>query len=313
MVTTANVKKRKKRRYDSHRITLKSNLLFNGFFIFTTLTCILPLILVVMASITDDVVLRVSGYTLFPKAEDISFRAYEFIFNRSDAIVAAYWNSIVVSLIGTVCGTFIMAMYAYPLSRPNFKYRTFFVWMVLITMLFSAGLVPWFIMYTQVLGLLDTLPVLIIPYLMNAWYVIIMRTFYRTALPEELLESARIDGAGEFRIFFTIALPLSTAGLATVGLFTMLVYWNDWYLPLIFARSESLNTIQNYLRTILESVSFLARMAGQMGGIHVSAADLPSETIRMGIAVVAIGPIIFAYPFFQRYFVKGLTIGAVKG
>jgi putative aldouronate transport system permease protein len=304
-------KRKKKRGYDSHRINSPTNMLFNGFFICTTLACLLPLALVIMASITDDNSLKVNGYSLFPK--DISFNAYEFIFNRGEAIVNAYKNSIVISLIGTLSGTLVMAMYAYPLSRPNFKWRKGFTWLVLITMLFSGGLVPWYIMYTQVLGLLDSLPVLIIPYLMNAWYVLIMRTFYRSALPEELLESARIDGAGEFRIFFTIALPLSTAGLATVGLFTMLAYWNDWYLPLIFARSESLNTIQNYLRTILESVSFLARMAGQMGGIHVSAADLPSETIRMGIAVVAIGPIIFAYPFFQRYFVKGLTIGAVKG
>ena len=308
---TANRTRKKHKEFNSQRIGMPSNILFHSGFIFASLACILPLLVVVMASFTDDISLRVNGYSLFPK--DFSLSAYNIIFRRGDAVLKAFLNSITISLIGTLCGTLVMAMYAYPLSRPNFKSRKLFTWLVLITMLFSGGLVPWYIMYSQVLNMLDTLPVLIVPYLMNAWYVLIMRTFYRTALPEELLESARIDGAGEFRIFFTIALPLSTAGLATVGLFTMLVYWNDWYLPLIFARSDSLDTIQNYLRRILERVEFLARMAGQMGGVTVSVKDLPSETIRMAVAVVAVGPIVFAYPFFQRYFVKGLTIGAVKG
>jgi len=297
--------------YHALRISLFSNIVFNGFFIFVTLACVLPLLLVIMASITDDMTLRLEGYTLFPSK--ISFTAYEFVFRRGDAIVRAFMNSIGITLVGTVVGTFIMALYAYPLSRANFKHRKGFTWYVLITMLFSGGLVPWYIMYTQVLGLLDTMAALIIPYTMSAWYVLIMRTFYKTALPEEIVESARIDGANEFKIFFSIALPLSTAGIATIGLFTMLAYWNDWYLPLIFARSDSLDTIQNYLRRILENVQFLARMAGQLGSITVPVKDLPSETIRMAIAVVAVGPIVFAYPFFQRYFVKGLTIGAVKG
>jgi len=293
------------------RISPFSNLIFNFFFIFTTLACIVPLLFVIMASFTDDLTLRVEGYTLFPSK--LSLSAYEFVFRRGEAIVQAFINSIVITLVGTFFSTLIMALYAYPLSRTNFKHRKKFTWLVLITMLFSGGLVPWYIMYTQVLGLLDTMAALIIPYTMSAWYVLIMRTFYKTALPEEIVESARIDGANEFKIFFSIALPLSTAGLATIGLFTTLAYWNDWYLPLFFARSESLDTIQNYLRRVLENVQFLARMAGQMGAITVSVKDLPSETIRMAIAVVAIGPIVLAYPFFQRFFVKGLTIGAVKG
>jgi len=297
--------------YKTLRISSFSNTLFNGYFVFVTLACILPLLLVIMASFTDDMTLRIEGYTLFPSK--LSLTAYEFIFRKGDAIVRSFMNSIVITLVGTVAGTFVMALYAYPLSRANFKHRKGFTWYVLITMLFSGGLVPWYIMYTQVLGLLDTMAALVIPYTMSAWYVLIMRTFYKSALPEEIVESARIDGANEFKIFFSIALPLSTAGIATIGLFTMLAYWNDWYLPLIFARSDSLDTIQNYLRRILENIQFLARMAGQLGAITVPVRDLPSETIRMAIAVVAVGPIVFAYPFFQRYFVKGLTIGAVKG
>ena len=296
---------------NTHKISKVSNAMFHTVFIIAALTCILPLMLVVMASFTDDMSLRLNGYTLFPK--EFSLAAYQLVFARGEAVLSAFKNSLVISLVGTVCSTLVIAMYAYPLSRPNFRYRKIFTWLVLFTMLFSGGLVPWYIMYSQVLGLIDTLPVLIIPYLMNAWYVIIMRTFYRTTIPEEVLESAKVDGAGEFRTFFTIALPLSTAGLATVALFSMLIYWNDWYLPLIYSRSDSLDTIQNYLRRILERVEFLARMAGQLGSVTVNVRDLPSETIRMAIAVVAIGPLIFAYPFFQRYFVKGLTLGSVKG
>jgi len=140
-----------------------------------------------------------------------------------------------------------------------------------------------------------------------------MRTFYRGAIPEELLESARMDGASEYLIFFRIAIPLSTAGIATVALFSMLVYWNDWYLPLIYIRDQNLYNVQFLLKSILENVQFLARMSTQVSGVSSAVSDLPSETIRMSIAVVAVGPIVLAYPFFQRFFVKGLTIGAVKG
>ena len=311
VVNVENKEQKQFKPYNALRISIFSNIVFNGYFIFVTLACILPLLIVIVASFTDDMTLRLEGYTLFPS--QFSLTAYEFIFRRGDAIVQAFTNSIIITLVGTFCGTLIMALYAYPLSRTNFKYRKGFTWYVLITMLFSGGLVPWYVMYTQVLGLLDTMAALIIPYTMSAWYVLIMRTFYKSALPEEIVESARIDGANEFRIFFAIALPLSTAGIATISLFTMLAYWNDWYLPLIFARSENLDTIQNYLRRILENVQFLARMAGMLGSITVPVKDLPNETIRMAVAVVAVGPIVFAYPFFQRYFVKGLTIGAVKG
>jgi len=227
-LTTENnteVKTEKHKPFNALRIKLATNLIFNTYFIFVSLACIVPLLIVVMASITDDMTLRLEGYTLFPS--QFSFTAYEFIFRRGDAIVQAFMNSIIITLVGTFCGTLIMALYAYPLSRSNFKYRNGFTWLVLITMLFSGGLVPWYIMYTQVLGLLDTMAALIIPYTMSAWYVLIMRTFYKSALPEEIVESARIDGANEFRIFFSIALPLSTAGIATISLFTMLAYWND--------------------------------------------------------------------------------------
>jgi putative aldouronate transport system permease protein len=300
-----------KRKYDARRISAPANIIWNVFFILASLTCIVPLLLVIMVSITNEQSLVANGYSLFPK--EFGFTGYEYIFKRGDAILRSYWISIMVSFIGTLASTVIMALYAYPLSRANFRYRNGLTMFVFITMLFSGGLVPWYIVYTQVLRIGNTIPVLIIPYLMNAWYVLIMRTFYKSAIPEELLESARIDGANEFYIFYKIALPLSTAGLATIALFSMLVYWNDWYLPLIFIRDQTLYNIQYLLRTILENVMFIARMSSQMGSATIPISELPSETIRMAIAVVAVGPIIFAYPFFQRYFIKGLTIGAIKG
>jgi len=301
----------KKKGFNAHRISAPANIFWNLLFSLASLTCILPVLLVFMVSITDEKSLIQNGYSFFPKV--FGFAGYAYVFKQGSQVLNAYKISIVTSLLGTLLSTLVIAMYAYPLSRMNFKYRNGFTAMVFITMLFSGGLVPWYVMYTQVLRLGDTLWSLIIPYIMNAWYVLILRTFYRGAIPEELLESARIDGANEFYIFFKIALPLSTAGLATVGLFSMLTYWNDWWLPLIFIRNTSLFNVQYLLKSILENIQFIARMSTIAANVGLAMKDMPNETIRMAIAIVAVGPIVFAYPFFQRFFVKGLTIGAVKG
>lgn len=300
-----------KKRRDYNSISLPANLIWNGIFILCCLTCIIPILLVVIVSFTDEITLLRNGYSFFP--ELLSTSAYEYIFKKGGAVINAYGITLLVTIVGTVCSTLTIALYAYPLSRSNFAYKKFFTTFAFITMLFSGGLVPWYIIYTQVIGIGNTLAILIIPYLMNTWYMMIMRTFYKSTIPEELLESARIDGAGEIRTFFSIVLPLSTAGIATVALFSMLAYWNDWYLPLIFIRDDKLYNIQYLMKAMLENAQFLARMSSQVAGASISVKDLPSETMRMAIAVVAIGPIVLAYPFFQRYFVKGLTIGAVKG
>ena len=298
----------------SQRISLIMNILFTLFFVLVALACILPVMLVISASITDDMALLKDGYTLFPKLESINLRSYELIFERSQAIVSAFMNSIVISLIGTVVATFIMALYAYPLSRANFKYRKGFTWFVLITMLFSGGLVPWYIMYTQVLGLTDTMAVLIIPYTMSAWYVLIMRTFYKTTLPEEILESARIDGAGEFRIFLQVILPICKPVLATVGLWIAVGNWNDWFTTEVFARQNHLATLQHELMKLVASamgetdtVNLHPDAVG--GGGHV----MTPIAMRAAITMVATVPILCVYPFLQKYFVKGVHVGSVKG
>ena len=300
----------KSKDYDATRISLVSNAILHVIFFVIVLLCLVPLALVFMVSITDNQTLLREGYTLFPS--QISFTAYEYMLRGSQAILRAYWMSIKVTVLGTFFSTLIMSLYAYPLSRPTFKYRIFFTWMVLFTMLFTGGLVPWFIMYSQVLSIGDTTAVLVIPHLMNAWFVLVLRTFYKNTIPEELLEAARIDGAGEIRAYISIVLPLSTAGIATVALFMMITYWNDWWLPMIFIRSANLDTIQNFLRQMLENIQFIARHPAMLGG-RVDMAAMPSETMRMAIAVVAVGPVVLAYPFFQRFFVKGMMIGAVKG
>ena len=296
--------------YDAGKISTLANVILHCIFFIVVLLCLVPLLLVFMVSITDNTTLLRYGYTLFPSV--ISFSAYEYMLRANQAILRAYWMSIQVTVIGTIASTTVMALFAYPISRPIFKYRTFFTWMVLFTMLFSGALVPWFIMYSQVLRLGNTTAVMIIPHLMNAWFVLVLRTFYKNSIPEELLEAARIDGAGELRIFGSIVFPLSTAGIATVALFMMITYWNDWWLPLIFIRSTELDTIQNFLRQMLENIQFIARHPAMLGG-RVDMAAMPTETMRMAIAVVAVGPVVLAYPFFQRFFVKGMMIGAVKG
>jgi putative aldouronate transport system permease protein len=203
-----------------------------------------------------------------------------------------------------------IALYAYPLSRESFKYKNQFAFFAFFTTIFGGGLVPWVFIYSSFLKIDDTIWILIIPYLLSAWWVIIMRTFMKQAVPESLIEAARIDGAGEFRIFFNLVIPLCKAGLATIALFCMLKFWNDYYLSLIFIKNPNLYTIQYYMYQVLNNISYMLTSTNVPAEAR---RNLPSESARMAIAVVAVGPIIFAFPFFQQYFVKGLTIGAVKG
>jgi putative aldouronate transport system permease protein len=296
------------KKYRFNRISTSSNVVLNFIFILNTIICLAPLLLIVIISLTDTSSINSQGYSFFP--QKWSLAAYGFILRSAKMIFHAYGVSIFVTVVGTVASLLIIAMYAYPLSRSNFRYKNVFSFLVFFTMIFGGGLVPWVMVYRHLIPLNNTIWVLIIPYLINGWFVIIMRTFMKTTIPEEVLESARIDGAGEFRTFFVIVLPLCKAGLATIGLFVMLNYWNDWYLPLIYISDNNLYNIQYVLYQIMSSIEFLKSASG-FGANAIK--NIPSETARMAIAVLAIGPIIFAYPFFQQYFIKGLTIGAVKG
>jgi putative aldouronate transport system permease protein len=289
-----------------------SNSLMNVFFLVYSAICILPLLLVVAVSLTDEKTVYAGGYRFVP--QKFSTKAYEFVFSNIEQVMRAYGVTILVTIVGSLVSLLFTSMLAYVLSRKDFRYRRVFTFYVFFTILFSGGFVPWYVICVRLFHLKDTLWALILPYLLNGWYVIIMRTFYITNLPDEILESARIDGAGELRTFFAIVTPLAVPGLATIGLFNVLTYWNDWWLPLTLINNDRLYNLQYLMYKIEIDVQYLKIARQAMGSLALKELmSIPSETARMAMCIIAIGPIILAYPFFQRYFVKGLTIGALKG
>jgi putative aldouronate transport system permease protein len=294
-----------------NQISATGNILLNVLFIVITIVCMAPVLLVLSISFSSEEAIRHGGYSFIP--QELSLKAYDYVLKAGDAIWRAYGVSIFVTVVGTFLSLAIICMYAYPLSRSSFKAKGFFSFLAYFTMIFGGGLVPWIMVYTRLFKISNSIWILIFPYLMNAWFVMIMRTFYKTSVPESIIESARIDGAGEFRTFLVIVLPLSKAGLATIGLFCTLVYWNDWYLPLMFVTERKFFNIQYLMYQTLVSIQYLTSGSAQFSEAAVVLANLPTESARMAIAIISIGPIVLAYPFFRKYFVKGLTIGAVKG
>jgi putative aldouronate transport system permease protein len=288
-----------------------TNTLLNLMFSATIVLCLAPLLLVIIISFTVEDSLLKKGYSFIP--DQLSTAAYQYVAAVGQVIFRAYGVSIFVAILGTLLSMTIICLYAYPLSRRGFRYRNQFSFIAFFTMIFGGGLVPWYVVYTQFIPLKNTVWILIVPYLMNAWFMMIMRTFIQTTIHESILESARMDGAGEYRTFFVIVLPLCRAGLATIGLFCVLNYWNDWYLPLIFITDAKLYNIQYLMYQTLMSIQYLMSGSANFAQASTVGAGLPSEGARMAVAVLSIGPIVLAFPFFQRYFVKGLTIGAVKG
>lgn len=270
---------------------------------------VFPFLLLVSASFTDDMELIRSGYSLIP--ETISFAAYEYLWNDAATIMRAYGITILVTVVGTLIGLTFISLLAYPLSRKEMPFRKFLAFYVFFTMLFHGGLVPTYLVYTNLLDLKNTIWALIIPgLLVNAFYVILMRTFFSTSIPPSIIESAYIDGAKESRIFISIVVPLSTPVIATVGLFQTIRYWNDWFNGLIYITDSKYYSLQNLLNRILLDIQFMQNSDGQT---MEAAAHLPLESMRMAIAVIGVLPIIAAYPFFQKFFIKGITVGAVKG
>lgn len=292
-----------------NEISRSANILLNIFFIIVVLACVLPVILIFSISITKEETILKYGYNIIPKA--VSTVAYQYISKSGSEIVRAYGVTILVTIIGTVISVLLTALYAYPLSRNEFKYKKFFTFFVFFTMLFTGGLVPWYIVCTKVLHLQDTIWAMILPYVMSGFNVIIMRTFFKITIPTEIIEAARIDGAGELKTFIKIVMPLSLPGLATIGLFSTLLFWNDYYLPLMYIAESKLYNLQYMMYKMLMNIRMLQSMAtAEANKLYL---ELPSQSVRMAYAILSIGPIIIAYPFFQKYFISGLTIGAVKG
>ena len=290
-------------------VSKPTNVLLNLFFVLICATCVYPMLLVIATSFNSEDAIKLYGFTVIPR--EFTIYAYEYILANANTILRAYGVTIFVTAIGTVLTVVVCGLYGYAISRHEFKYRKLLTFYMFFTMLFSGGTVPWYLICSRVLHITNTIWALILPMICSAWNIIILKTFFQTSVPDEIIESGRLDGASEMRIFFKIVCPISLPGLATIALFAMLGYWNDYYNPLMLTTDPDLQNLQLYLYNILKTASMLSTMAAGAGEAAVK--QLPQESARMAICVVSVAPIVFAYPFFQRYFIQGLTVGAVKG
>ena len=278
-----------------------------------SLCCIIPFIFVVIISFSSEESIRTIGYSFWPMAW--STDTYAYAFEKLPQNWRSFFNSVLITGIGTVLSTLICVLYSYALYRPDFKYRNFFNFFSFFVMLFGGGLVPTYIISKQVLGLSENYAALIVPLLVSPFNIIVMRTFFKSSVPLELIEAATIDGSGEYSTLFRIVLPIAKPGIATIALLNALAYWNDWFQSLLYIRQNKvLQPLQALLMELQNNVEYLNRMIGQMGTAAIMEAQrAPNQTLRMALVVMIVVPIACAYPFFQRYIVAGLTIGSVKG
>lgn len=286
----------------------------NAVLILVTLMVVLPFLLVFVSSITDENVLIRNGYSFFP--EKISFYAYQYIIRQGDKILRAYGVTILATFLSTILNVAMSALMAYPLSVRTLPYRRGITFFIFFTMLFNGGLVPTYLMYVNYFHIKNTLWALVIPnLLLSANNVLMIRSYYMTSIPDALFEAAKIDGAGHLRIFLSLVLPLGKPILVTMGLFSGLAYWNDWTNGLYYLSGnagQKLYSIQNLLNQMITDIQYLAsgKVAGNIGA---EVAKLPATSIRMAIAFIAMLPLFIIYPFLQKYFAEGITLGAVKG
>ncbi|WP_018755505.1 carbohydrate ABC transporter permease [Paenibacillus terrigena] len=288
------------------------NVFFHLIFILLALICIIPVIVVLSISFSSEASIRESGYHLIPVAW--SGEAYAYIANQGSMILRALGVSVLVTAVGTVLGVLLTTSMGYVLSRPSYKLRGFLTWVVFIPMIFNGGLVSSYFINTNLLGLKDSVWALILPLAVSSFNVIICKTFFKSTIPDGLIESAEMDGASQLRIFFFIILPISLPVLATIGLFLCFAYWNDWFQSMLYIDNQNLYSLQALLNSLMSNVDALAKNAASMGVSYaVLVATMPKESARMAVAILIVLPVAFAYPFFQKYFISGLTIGAVKG
>lgn len=279
-------------------------------FILAATASLFPFLLLFTSSFADEQSIVRDGYTLFPS--QFSFDAYKYLWGQFSSIGRSYGITILITVVGTSAGLLISALLAYPLSRRDMPLRGLLSFIVFFTLLFNGGLVPTYLVYTEIFNIKNTLWALIVPLLLtNGFYILLIRTFFTTSIPVAIIESAYMDGAAEFKIFYQIVMPLSLPILATIGLMLGIGYWNDWFNGLIYITDDNLYSLQNLLNRMLQNIQFLQQM--NLGGRQNSVGALPMNSVRMAMAVIGIVPIILVYPFFQKFFVKGLTIGAVKG
>ncbi|HJA67190.1 MAG TPA: carbohydrate ABC transporter permease [Candidatus Mediterraneibacter cottocaccae] len=273
------------------------------------LLCVIPIITVISISFSSDLEIAKTGYGFLPKG--FTLDAYRFVFKDAAAILRSYAVTIIVTVIGLVLGLIFNAMIAYVLSRQDYRFNKQLTVFLIIPMVLSGGLVPSYIWNTQYLHLKNTIWVMILPLMIVPWFIVLLRTFFRQ-IPTSLIEAATVDGAGEMTIFVRVILPLAKPALATVGMFITLNYWNDWFQALMYIDENELYNLQYRLYLMMKNVQEMIRNSA-LSGMGISIADLPTESMRMAMCVVAAGPMLVVFPFFQKYFVKGLTVGGVKG
>lgn len=285
--------------------------LINLFFFIFCLFCLFPLILLISISFSQESDIINHGFRIIPMT--ISTEAYRMIFENPYKIMNAYKVTIIVTVVGTIFNLIITSMLAYSLSRPTFKFGRIISFYLFFTMLFGGGLVPYYILMTKYLHLTDKILALIVPHLFGAYHAFLMRTNFQR-LPAGLVESAKIDGASELRIYGQIVLPLSTPTIATVGLFVALSAWNDWFTSLLFINKPNLYSLQMLLQMMMANIQSVQNdMMNTVSSEFLSTRRIPAETLRMAMCLIAIGPIMVLFPFLQKYFVKGLTVGSIKG
>ena len=273
--------------------------------------CLIPFLMVVVGSFTAEKEIIANGFSFFPK--ELSLEAYKTALKEPMAILRAYGVTASLTVIGTAIGLFIVAMTAYVLQRKDFKWRNKVSFFFYFTTLFSGGLVPWYILMVKYLGLKDSYLSLLLPPLLSVFNIIIMKS-YMSGIPQALTESAKIDGAGDFTIFMKVILPLVKPALATIGMFIALGYWNDWYNAMLYISDSEMFPLQYFLYEQINNIQAYRKILSSAASGAVAAAfNLPTQSLKMALTVVATGPIVFAYPFVQKYFVQGITIGAVKG
>ena len=288
------------------------NALFTAILCIVSLTMIIPMALVVVVSFSSEISIANKGFSFFP--ETWTLEGYRYLAKMGDQVLRSYGITIFYTVTGTLMSLTVMSLYAYVLAQRSFRHHTFMTWILFFTMLFGGGLVPSYILNVRYLHIYDTIWVFLLPSLVSAYNVIILRTFIQTTIPDSLFEAARIDGANHFQVFGKIVLPLYKAGLATIGLFNVVGRWNDWFTGVLYIENPNLVPLQTLLQKIQSNIEFIknnAAVAGTPDGIELMR-NLPQQNLRMACMIIIILPVLAAYPFFQRYFVSGLTIGSVK-
>ncbi len=293
-----------------NQIKKSTNIVFNIIFLVLAVMCVIPLLFVFSISITDEEALRTNGYQLIPSV--FSGSAYKFLWNERGMILRAAFMSILVTIVGTLIAIALDTSMGYVVSRRNFKLKKLYTWLIFIPMVFNGGMLASYVVVNNILGLSNTIWALILPLACSSFSVTICRTFFRTTVPDSIIESAKIDGAGQFRIWSQIVMPISKPVIATIGMFAAFGYWNDWFQASLYIQDKNLQTLQSLLNNIQKNIEYIAN--NPYGGLSLQQykSSMPTESVRMAIAIVIIVPIASTYPFFQKYFISGLTIGSVK-